>query len=169
MTVLDIVILVFVLLAALNGWRTGLVRQVVSLVGVVLGYVISRSAYGVLVPVVTKFIKLPVDTHNPLKSFMQGQLQACIAFVLLFLVTFWAVKIVGHLLDSVAKLPGLSLVNRVAGLALGGILAIFIVALLMNVLNLVSNLSVQHVLKGSQVAQYLIWQFGGVMPHSSSF
>jgi uncharacterized membrane protein required for colicin V production len=168
-TVVDIVILVFVLLAALNGLRTGLVRQVVSLVGVVLAYVIARTTYAALVPVVSKLIKMPVDPHNPLRSFLNGQLQICIAFVLLFVVTYFAVQLIGRLLDSVAKLPGLSIVNRITGLVLGGILAIFIAALLVNVISLVPNSSVQHVLKGSTIAQYLIWKFSGVLPHPSVF
>lgn len=168
MTVVDIVILVFVLLAALNGLRTGLVRQVVSLVGVVVGYVVARTMYGVLVPLVMKVIKVPLDPHNPLRSFLNGQLQVCVAFVLLFVVTYFAVGLIGRLLDSVARLPGLSIINRMAGLVLGGILAIFIAAVLVNLLSLVPNTAVQHLIKGSTIAQYLIYQFGGVMPHPSS-
>lgn len=169
MSVFDLIILIFVVLAAWNGWRSGLVKQAVSLVGVLLAYVIARTFYTSLLPVVNKYVKLPVtSTPKSLHAFLNGQLQIGIAFLVLFVLSFLAIKIVGVLLDSVAKLPGLSFLNQVSGLALGGLLAIFIAALVINVMHLFPNATVQQALRSSQIAQFLIQKFAGVMPHPTN-
>lgn len=168
MTWVDLVLLLFIVFALWKGWRDGLVRQVVSVVGVVLAYVVSRMFYLALTPWVTRFLKLPVDSHNPLRTFLHGDLQIAIAFALLFGLTYAAVKLLGLILDSVAKLPGLSVLNRVSGLVLGGVVAVLVAALVVNLLHLVPNTALQHALRGSAVAQFFIWKFGGVLPQPSS-
>lgn len=167
----DLVIGVFLLLAALNGWRTGLVRQIISLLGVLVAYFIAKAAYPSFVPVVAKYVSVTTATDgNPVATLIADtvlkNLHGAIAFLLVFFVSFLIVKFVGRLLDMLAHLPGLSILNRISGAVLGLLLAVFIAALVVNVMSLMPQESVRDVLKHSQIASLLIAEFKGFLPIS---
>ncbi|KEO81110.1 CvpA family protein [Tumebacillus flagellatus] len=168
----DAVIGVFLLLAAFNGWRTGLVRQIISLVGMLAAYFIAKTAYPSFVPVVAKYVTVTTFTDgsnavaNLIANTVLNHLQEAIAFLLLFFVSFFVVKFVGRLLDMIANLPGLSIVNRLSGAVIGLALAVFIAALVVNVMNLMPQESVRGALQHSQLAALLISEFKGFLPLS---
>ncbi|PWK13974.1 CvpA family protein [Tumebacillus permanentifrigoris] len=166
----DVVIGVFLLLAALNGWRTGLIRQIISLIGGLVAYFVAKSAYPSFVPVVAKYVTVTTATDggNPVAMLIADtvlkNLHGAIAFLLLFFVSFFVVKFIGRLLDMIANLPGLSIVNRIAGAGIGLTLAVFIVALVVNVMNLMPQESIRGLLQHSQFAALLISKFKGFLP-----
>jgi uncharacterized membrane protein required for colicin V production len=162
--VTDIIIGCGILLAAFNGWRNGLVKQIVSLVGVFLAFYLARSFHDVFTPVIARFVPMPaIAPDNPLHLIpglnLEEQLQGGIAFLLLFVVIFFAIKLLGSVLDLIAKLPGLSIMNRIFGLMLGTILGVLVAAVLVNVLTLFPYDALQEALQGSQLAQELIVKF----------
>lgn len=166
----DVVISIFLLLAALNGWRTGLIRQIISLVGGLVAYFVAKTAYPSFVPVVAKYVTVTTatDGSNPVATLIADtllkNLHGAIAFLLLFFISFFLVKFIGRLLDMIANLPGLSIVNRITGAGIGLILAVCIAALVVNVMNLMPQESIRGLLQHSQIASLLISEFKGFLP-----
>nr|WP_236587855.1 CvpA family protein [Tumebacillus amylolyticus] len=165
------VIGVFLLLAAFNGWRTGLVRQIISLVGMLAAYFIAKTVYPSFVPVVAKYVSVTAGTNdNPVAVLIEKavlkNLHQAIAFLVLFFLSFFVVKFIGKLLDLLANLPGLSIVNRFSGALIGLTLAVFIAALVVNVMNLMPQESVRSLLHDSKLASLLITEFKGFLPLS---
>ncbi|MFD2169396.1 CvpA family protein [Tumebacillus lipolyticus] len=161
----DIIIGCGILLTALNGLRQGLVKQLVSLVGVFLAFFLARSFYDDLAPLFALIVPMPeLIPDNPLLQQIPGlnleeQLHGGMAFILVFIVIFLLIQMAGSLIDLIAKLPGLSLLNRVLGLVLGAILGVIFAAVLVNVLALLPYDQLQQALTGSQLAQELLAKF----------
>jgi uncharacterized membrane protein required for colicin V production len=166
---LDWLLAVFLLLSALNGWRSGMVRQIVSLVSLFLAYFIAKSFYKLLLPLVSTFIPVPkMAPDNPLRLIpgldMEGNLHGAIAFLILFVLAFLALRVLGSILDLLAKLPGLSLVNRFAGLVVGFVLAVVVAAIIVNVIALLPYEGVQNAMTHSQLAEVLLRRFEFFVP-----
>ncbi|ASS74596.1 hypothetical protein CIG75_06030 [Tumebacillus algifaecis] len=160
----DLVIGAFLVVAALNGLRNGLVKQIISLVGVFVAFFMARSFTDSLAPVIARFVPMPtLAPDHPLQLIpglnLESQLHNGIAFIVLFLVIFFAIKLLGSALDMIAKLPGLSIMNRLAGLVLGAILGVVVAAVLVNVLALLPYEGLQAALDGSRLAQELLIKF----------
>lgn len=160
----DIIIGCGILLAAGNGWRNGLVKQIVSLVGAFLAFFLARSLHDTFAPVIAQFVPMPtLSADNPLHLIpglnLEEQLHSGIAFIVLFVLIFLVIKLAGTVLDMIAKLPGLSIMNRVSGLLLGTILGVVVAAVLVNVLAMLPYDALQAALDGSQLAQQLMTKF----------
>jgi uncharacterized membrane protein required for colicin V production len=162
--VMDLIIGAYILLSGVNGWRTGLIRQIVSLIAVIAAWLIAKSFSSLLVPFVEGWFPVPeMAPDNPLRLIpgldIAAGLHGAVAFVLLFVVSFVGIKFLGSLLDWIAKLPGLSILNRLGGVFLGLLLAVLISGILVNVLVLLPYDGLQRALQDSPLAQVLLQKF----------
>ena len=147
MDIADWVILAVLLFSAWDGYRTGLITQLVRLLGTVLAYIAAWQFHGVLVPPLKKWLLENVlkNVHSlkdvPIVNLLSSggtvnQLGATIANVLAFSVVFYIslllIRYLGHLLNSVFHLPGLSFFNRMAGLTAGVVVAVLLIAVLID-------------------------------------
>lgn len=149
----------WLLFAAWYGWHQGLVRQVISLLGVVLAFVIARLFHTSLVPWVAKFVA--VDSWSQETNVM---VQTVVSFLVLFLILIAAVKMAGIVLQRAAKAKGLKQVNRVGGLLIGLVIAVFLAALTVNLLRYVPNGDLQLALNESQIRVYLLDVLQDILP-----
>jgi len=155
----DLLIGGFLLYAAWYGWRTGLVRGIVSLLGVVVAYLLAKSFYSVLVPFVAKFVSI-----SSWRADSNETLQTVVAFVILFVLIFLAIKLTGYLLHRLAKVPVLNQLNHGGGLLIGLVIAVFVAALACNVLRHVPNGDLQTALRESKVRAYVLDPVQQLMP-----
>lgn len=161
MNILDIIVLLLIAGAALNGLRRGFVRQVARLVGFVLALVIAFRFSPDLAAWLRERIPLSEETGTGFWMSLfsvDTLLFRIVAFVLLFFVTHFVVRRIAGMLHGVVKLPVLNSVNRLAG----GLLAILQIGLILliviNVLQFIPGPKMQSILQDSWSATWLIDQ-----------
>ena len=112
---MDILLLILLGVGFISGLFSGAVKQVISLVAFVAGFVIACLYYQELADVLTRFLNFPT-------------LCKVLAFVLLLVIVPIVANLIASLLTSVLNwLPAIGLLNRV----LGGILCMVKYALIL--------------------------------------
>lgn len=143
---IDIVIIIYLILSIIGGAMQGLIRSVLSLLGLIIGVVLAANFYQNLATIFG-FI------HN-------GTVARVIAFVLIVGVVVIIAAIVGAALRSVIKAIHLGWVDglggAVFGLAMGAISAGALLAVIVKLTN--SNL-----ITGSSLAGFLLDKFPVVL------
>jgi membrane protein required for colicin V production len=107
MNLVDILIWVVLLIFAVKGFMKGLVREVCSLLGLVLGGWIAFACYHPLAEVLRSHIRLPYSVA----SFL--------SFAVIFLASGLLFFFLGHLLTTLFKIILLGGVNRIGGVLIG--------------------------------------------------
>jgi membrane protein required for colicin V production len=97
-----------------------MIRQVVTLAGVVAGYIIS--------------LKLYVSVANIMPKSMEAGTAKMISFVLIFIVCIISASILGAIAGKIFKIAGLSWANRLVGGLLGFLKGFLLIALIVTVL-----------------------------------
>lgn len=130
-TILDVILCVIVLCFVISGYRVGLVRSLIELVGYLVAVIASVVLANRLTGVVyTYFFKLTaVDMLN---YAIAKVVTTAVIFVLLRLL----VRTVATALDAVCRLPILHLANSVLGGVFGFLKGVLVVFLLCAVLQL---------------------------------
>lgn len=116
MNVLDIILAVPMLLLIFWGWRKGVVREVATLVGVLVG--IWAAVH--LSQLVAELIGL------------EGENAVLIAFLACFVGALVLAWLLGRLVEGLLKATKLSILNRIAGAILGMVKALCILAVMLN-------------------------------------
>lgn len=153
MNKLDMIIIGISALATVLGLWKGLVRQIVTLAGVVLGYFVSLRLYE------------PVAKLLPQK-FDPGTAKA-VSFVLIFVICIIMSFILGVIVGKLLKIAGLGWANRLGGGAIGFLKGFIIIAIIVTVLIaflpansafLENSVTLPYVLSGIRI-------MGDVVPH----
>lgn len=99
----DLVVVVIVLLTFVKGFMSGLVMQIASLVGIILGAVFA----GQLAPIIEPY----------LLSWTGGapHIIAPLSFIIAFLLILMALILAGKLIQSLVDALSMSILNRLAG------------------------------------------------------
>ncbi|MDQ0188760.1 CvpA family protein [Alicyclobacillus cycloheptanicus] len=151
----DIVIVIIVALGALNGYRTGFVRQITRLFGAVIAYFLSVWLRPYVAPAIEPFVRqMHVPSAGAL-GFWLGDWSGVIAFALVFVVTFFLLRFASGLIDALFSLPVLSTLNRLAGLAAGLVLALLFVYVAILVVQYVNAPKLQAALHQSSIVQWM--------------
>ena len=103
---------------AVTGFTRGLVRSVVSLLGIAAGLVLAAWYASPFAATVVRWVRQPA-------------LAEIVAFFVIFAAVFLASSLLGRALRSASQAVGLGLVDRVAGAAFGLVRAVLIVAVLL--------------------------------------
>ena len=115
--------MVLLLLGAIRGWRTGLIKQVVSLGGLIAGLLIAKLCYAMVGDAIAPHI----DNHTTLAHVL--------AFILIWIAVPVILGVLGEILTTVLdKLFVLGTVNSILGALLGVIKFQFIIGALIWVL-----------------------------------
>jgi len=140
MNLLDIIVLMVICVMTFYGVWKGFIKQVLSIVGIIAGYIVATSYYAQL----AAFIKLGDPTLSKIISFM-----------ILFLACVIVFSVLAVILNKVFKLPGLGIINTVLGGATGFLKGFLIVAVV--VIILVALLSAENpLLKKSVTVPYIL-------------
>ncbi|WP_018130774.1 CvpA family protein [Effusibacillus pohliae] len=167
MTITDIALLGILLFFVWNGYMTGFVLQVVRFVG---GFVAFWAAKTYSPPIAAwlksvlgqpggAFPGDPIGYTGIGGGFAGTLLQdgyGILAFVLVFAAGLLLTQLAGRVVDLVVSLPGLSFVNRVAGLVAGLLIGFLILVVAVNVAYVLPIPNLHTALEGSQVASALL-------------
>ncbi len=119
MNYIDIILLVLLFLAAINGFRKGLIAEVASLAALILGiWGAIKFSY-----VTSEFL---VENFN-----IQTQHLNIISFVVTFIVIVILVHIVGSTINKLAETVMLGFVNKLAGLVFGVLRSALILSIIL--------------------------------------
>ena len=121
---LDIIILCFLLYGVIRGALSGLVRQAISLAGLIIAIFFSRFAAIPIESVLASLCEIPENVSRPL-SF-------CIAFLIILL----ACEILIRLLDKLLSITHLSWINRILGVVFCELKVIVILSVAINIYEL---------------------------------
>ncbi|WP_062308456.1 CvpA family protein [Alicyclobacillus sendaiensis] len=152
---LDLALAAVLLLGAVNGYRLGLVRQVMRLAGGVIAYLVSYWARPYVAPAIAHLGLPSWAPSSPLASFVLGNLSGAISFAAVFLVVFLMVRYAAGLVDALFSLPVLSSLNRLAGLLAGLLLSAVFVYVIALVLPYVRTPAVETQVERSAICRAL--------------
>lgn len=141
MNLLDIGIIVVLLLAAWRGYYRGFIQEISTIVGLLAGLVVAANYYLRLAKLLQPH--LPQPTYNRL-----------VAFFILFILTYWLVRLSSLILQRLSQKLFLGPVDRV----LGGLFAVAKGAVVLGFLLSVATLVVSKdnkLLKESRTVPYV--------------
>ncbi|MFB6230064.1 MAG: CvpA family protein [Salinibacter sp.] len=118
LTVLDWLIIAILIGGLLRGYSVGAVRQVASLVGLVVAFLVSVEFMGMVGNMIVESLKLS-ESLAPLAG-----------FTTLFLGVYLLFLVISRFLEQVLASLSLSVLDRVAGGAVGGFKAALLLSLL---------------------------------------
>ncbi|MFW5955188.1 MAG: CvpA family protein [Rhodothermales bacterium] len=119
MNSIDIIIALLLLVGLARGFRTGVIRQVAGLVGIILAFLLAIQLMGPL--------------GNRLAADMEWSegTAAILTFLIVFVTVYVVVFVAARLLEGVVGMLKLSLANRVAGAVLGGFKAALLTSIVL--------------------------------------
>ncbi len=158
MNLLDGLIVLLLIGGLFSGYRKGLIKETVSLLGVLAAVFVAWQFSPDLGPVLMEIIPLPEtvsDSGLPL-FLLAKPIYTALAFVLLFLVTRLLLSIVAKILTAVADLPVLAQINGLGGALLGFLKALLLIFVLVNLLHILPWDTGQEAVTGSSISQGIL-------------
>lgn len=121
---LDIIILCFLLYGIIRGALSGLIRQAISLAGLIIAVFCSRFIAIPIESLLTSICEIPVNISRPL-SF-------CLAFLIILLIC----EIIIRLLNKILSITRLGGINRILGIVFCELKIIIILSVAINIYEL---------------------------------
>jgi uncharacterized membrane protein required for colicin V production len=146
----------------LLGYYRGLVSQLVSVAGLFIAYFVAFSFYKDAAPWVAGVLSLPASETYQKYEFLvtglnlDGYVYNAIAFALLLFGVKIALSFIGRILNLIALTPGIKTLNKWSGAVLGLAEAVLLLVIAVQVMTVVPNDTVQHLLKESKSAPYIL-------------
>lgn len=161
MNILDIIIVLILIMCAIVGFKRGAIKEIVSLVGIILVFVISFSLKGVLGNLLCKFLPF-FDFAGSIEGLtvLNILLYQLIAFLIIYSLLYSVYMIVVKLSGVVQKLVHMTVVLWLPSKVIGAIVAaltgyIVIFAILLVLLIPLKNSSL---FAESSIANYIIYE-----------
>jgi membrane protein required for colicin V production len=123
MNILDILLIAVILLFAIHGFIKGLIHEMASLAGLILGIYASFHFAGLLEGYI-------IDYLNILEKY-----SFVVAFILVFIAVVILVHFIAKLIENMIDIVALGLLNKIAGSVFGIIKAIVFLSLAMLLVN----------------------------------
>lgn len=123
MTLIDILLGLPLLYFIFMGWKKGLVREVATLAGVLVGVWASVHLSQHVVPLLG----------------LEGESAVLVAFIVTFIAALVLTWLAGRLVESLMKAAKLSLLNHVSGALIGAAKALCILAVLLSTLVMIDK------------------------------
>ncbi len=127
MNILDIIILLCLIPAIVQGIRKGLISQAISIVSIVVGIWASARFANAVTAWITQYITA------------SEQVLKVVAFVLILVAAFIVLGLIGRLLESILNFAMLGWVNRLLGAAFSLLKAVLILGLVIMLFNSLNN------------------------------
>lgn len=115
MSTIDLLLLIPIVLGAYNGFKRGLLVEVIGIVAFVLAIVFGFRFLGLSMDFVSQFIGKDIS----------GRMLPYLSFLLIFFPTVFAINKVGWIFRKALRLTFLGTLDGLAGAAMGGILWFF--------------------------------------------
>ncbi|RPH71223.1 CvpA family protein, partial [bacterium] len=124
---IDLIIVILIVLSVISGFTNGLVKEIASLAGLILG--------------IWGAIKFSTFTAGKLYEWfdMNGQYVGIIAFVVTFCAIVVVIHFIGVLADKIVETVSLGFLNRLLGMVFGVIKNILILSVIFSVLNAIDT------------------------------
>lgn len=151
-----------VVAGTLLGYYRGLVSQIVSVAGLIIAYVVAFSFYKQTAPWIAGALSLPAyESYQKFEFLVKGlhldtYMYNAIAFALLLFGVKFALSLIGRVLNWIALTPGLKTINQWSGALLGLAEAAVLLVVAVQVMTVIPNDAVQHLLKTSKSAPYIL-------------
>ncbi|WCK53745.1 CvpA family protein [Aneurinibacillus sp. Ricciae_BoGa-3] len=161
MSLLDVVLLLLLIGGIWSGYRQGLVAQLVKLVALVLSFVVAFMYHKSLAAALMSWFPLSKISGNSSFSSLAGMLPVesaiynSVAFFFLLIFTGFVVRWLGGFLNGIAKLPVLSLINRILGAVVGFLKNGLILALIIVIANVLPISALHQTLNRSAIASLI--------------
>lgn len=133
---LDIFLLVIIGFFVFKGLKSGLLKGLAGLLGFILGLAVALNFYQFLADMINlKWQVLPfISSRLPFSQSFEGILNI-ICFIIIFFLVSWAVKMLGAVLGTMAKLLFLGPVDRIGGGLLGAVNGCFLATVTIGLLH----------------------------------
>jgi membrane protein required for colicin V production len=159
---LSAVILVLIAIDFIMGFRKGLVRQVIDLVGIIVAILAALRLY----PSVGQFVGRLIGGMSQAAANVVG-------FIIVFVGMAILVELVGYAVSLVMRLPGLSFLNSMGGAVFGVARAVLVISVVLVVLSSLHIPSVTATIERSpvavrirEVAPFFYKQFDRMIPEA---
>ncbi|MDF2924228.1 MAG: hypothetical protein K0R57_3142 [Paenibacillaceae bacterium] len=160
MNKLDLAVVIVLALSFIFGYRRGFVLQLVSLLSLFVAWLAAYLFYDDIAPWVGQVI--PVEAfvaqtgyEELLKDLRLDQyIIGAISFALLLFSVKIALSAAGRLLNVLAKIPGLNMVNRWSGGLLALLEGVVLIMVIIQIMAVIANEPVQAWLHGSRAAEW---------------
>lgn len=157
---MDIAILCFLSIGFLIGYKRGLIRQAIHLVGFIVAIFIAFLFNSTLADVLQQIFPFPFAEKDGISTLMlfldvEGMFYKALAFSILFFGTKILLNILGHLLTAIASLPGLKLINRLLGGVLGFLQSIVFVFIIVHLMVFIPWETGQDLVANSSIAYWM--------------
>lgn len=159
---LDIALVVALLVGWVAGYSRGLVTQLVSMLGLIIAWMMAYLFHDDLAPILATW--LPLSSFASYSEYVylarewkvDAYIYKILSFVLILFGTRICLSVAGHLLNLIVRFPGLNALNRWAG-GLVGLLEVALLAILIvHILAILPNDSVQEWLADSKISAYIM-------------
>lgn len=127
MNYIDIILGVLLIIAAIMGFRKGLVIEVASLAALVLGIWGAIHFSNITSDLLVKYFDLKTEYLN------------IISFIVTFIVIVILVYIVGNVVSKMVDSVGLGIINKMGGMVFGLLRAILVLSILLIVIDKIDN------------------------------
>ena len=127
MNFLDIILAIPIVLLAFAGYRKGLIKEIASLIALILGIYFAIYFSDVVAGYLVEYFDI-----NHRYVFI-------VAFILTFIGVVLAVSLIGRMLDKIASLVALGFINKFLGFVFGFIKGVIIMSVLILLFNMIDS------------------------------
>jgi len=158
----DLAIIILLIIGFFVGLKRGFILQLIHLIGFIIAYIAAYVYYDKLAPKLILWIPYPnLGNNSALKiitdsSNMETAYYRAIAFVIIFFAAKILLQIIGSMLDFIAHLPILRLLNVWAGGILGFLEVYFVIFIVLYIAALVPIEFSQNLLDQSALAKFMV-------------
>ncbi|MVO98940.1 CvpA family protein [Paenibacillus lutrae] len=160
--VLDWSILVILAGGLFLGYARGLISGLVSMAGLLIALFVAARYHRPVAEYLLEWLSLSsFSGYDKYEFLVKGlnlefYIAGALAFAFLFILVKLLLGIAGRMLNLIARLPGLNLINRITGAALGGIEAFVLLVIAVHMMVILPSDYVQDMLGSSRIAPYLL-------------
>src|SRR5690625_4813087 len=150
-------LLLLLLIGFFIGLKRGLILQLFHLFGFIISYIVAMIYFRKLAGSLSLWIPYPELNNEGWAAFLnsmplENAFYNAVAFMIIFFITKVVLQIIASMLDFVARLPLLKLVNKSLGSFLGFIEVYLTLFLLLSVMALLPVEKIQNLLESSRLA-----------------
>ncbi|WP_405100700.1 CvpA family protein [Oceanobacillus sp. FSL H7-0719] len=158
---LDIILIVLLLFGLFIGLARGFILQLLHLVGFITAFVVAAIYYDDLAGMLELWLPYQEIKNNAWADFLNAlPLEMAFYSIVSFAIIFFAVKIIlqiiANMLDFVASIPLINIVNKLSGAVLGLVEVYLIAFIILFVLALTPVEGIQTALNNSFIAMLML-------------
>ena len=157
MNVLDIVLVILIVGAAINGFVKGFFVELASVVSLILGIWAAVEFSGLVQNWLSKYLTWSNDSMR------------LAAFILIFVFVVIVVHLIATLTEKFVQAIALSIFSRVAGFIFGALKAAFILSILMIIITKIENFTITIIPEKSKMESRLYGPIENMAPNILPF